>query len=92
MVKVIVWIVTLIGLTAPLAVAVMGLVNLYALRQARPRRYLSPEADIYIHDSYFMLGSWRLDFNPQYWSIAVLITGIVMVLVALFAILRSSTV
>ena len=60
----------------------------HVARRMNQLRY-TVSAEVYLHDSYFEIGGWRIGMTPQYWSVALLFLGIVMIVVALAAILRS---
>ena len=85
--KMAIWILTIVGLAPSFAVAIAGISVLIAVSRTNLLKN-HPSSESFFHDTYFMLGWWRVDFSPQYWSVAVLFTGVVMILVALIAILR----
>ena len=85
--KMAIWILTFIGLAPSVVIAFAGIFLLFVVRRADLFKN-QPSTELLFHDAYFMLGGWRVDFNPQYWSVAVLLTGVAMILVALVAILR----
>ena len=92
MAKCFVWILTIIGLAPSVMIAIASLVILINFRQAGlPRRgvpsNLSREA-VYLHDSYVGLSGWTLSIAPQYWPIVLVFTGVGLILIGVYAILR----
>ena len=86
--KLVIWIFTLIGLAPSIAVAMASLSMLLVARRMSQLRYTA-STEVYLHDSYFEIGGWRIGMTPQYWSVALLFLGIIMIVVALAALLRS---
>lgn len=87
--RLVIWIVTLVGLLPAVAIGVMGLL-LLSIRLG-VEQTLEPGGQVFHHNAYFESGSWRIEMNPQYWSVGLLLAGVAMILVALVAILRPQT-
>lgn len=89
MAKLTIWVFTLIGLTPSIIVALAGFCLLRAIQKSGTMQRYGTIG--FVHDSYFsfMFGSWRVDFNPQYWSIAVLLGGIALIVVGLISLLHT---
>ena len=92
--RIVIWCVTIVGIVPSVYLAIVGIwLKRHLVRIAAPRDYFNHESGadmVYVHDVYLQIGpgTWRVDLNPQYWSLALLLTGVVMIFVALSSILR----
>jgi ABC-type antimicrobial peptide transport system permease subunit len=87
--KALVWTATLVGLVPLVCVVVICICLLSAMPRTGIYRNIDRAAHVFVHDAYTTLGPWRIDLNPQYWSVGILIAGLAMVIVAMFSILQS---
>lgn len=95
--KILIWIVTAIGLSPIVYLVVVG-TNLLGssrgevekLTRAFDRHGLGP-VETHVHDSYVSVGGSRFPFQPRPWSLAIGGVGVVLVLVSLFFMLHTET-
>ena len=87
--KLVIWIFTLIGLAPSIAVAIASLSMLLVARRMNQLRY-TVATEVYLHDSYFIFKSVAGASDDSSILVrGVALFGIVMIIVALAAILRS---
>ena len=93
MAKTLFWIVTFAGLIPSLLIAVAGVVRLFFARpMSRGLKSYSnfqlKNQEIIFHDDYITCGPFQIELHPQYWSVILLIVGIVAMVISLLSLLQ----
>lgn len=81
--KLMIWVVTIFGLTPAVALACMSLLLLILGDLGGP-----PGTKTFYSKAYLTSGPVRIEFTPEYWTAGLLLLGSVLIVVGIAAILR----